>query len=181
MHYNYNTFRYYAPDLGRFTQLDPIGLVGGINLYAYAPNPLTWVDPWGWSCTPEVIRGANEQPLSAKITIRKVDIGTGTTTNQSSRAWARLMGNSDDDAGHILGNILGGQGGKKNVFPQLASINRGDYRIFEKDIRAYIQKTGKSVDLEWQFIYGNGGTRPTQIIYDVFDDGKKVLSEIFEN
>ncbi|WP_270835092.1 RHS repeat-associated core domain-containing protein [Proteus mirabilis] len=26
MHYNYNTFRYYVPDLGRFTQQDPIGL-----------------------------------------------------------------------------------------------------------------------------------------------------------
>ncbi|MEY2344388.1 RHS repeat-associated core domain-containing protein [Proteus mirabilis] len=48
---HYNTFRYYAPDLGRFTQQDPIDRVGrGINLYAYAPNPLTWVDPWGWSC-----------------------------------------------------------------------------------------------------------------------------------
>ncbi|MCU9588894.1 RHS repeat-associated core domain-containing protein [Proteus mirabilis] len=46
---HYNTFRYYAPDLGRFTQQDPIGLAGGINLYAYAPNPLTWVDPWGWA------------------------------------------------------------------------------------------------------------------------------------
>ncbi|MCL8583155.1 hypothetical protein NAB33_02140 [Proteus mirabilis] len=50
LHYNYNTFRYYAPDLGRFTQQDPIGLAGGINLYAYAPNPLTWVDPWGLAC-----------------------------------------------------------------------------------------------------------------------------------
>ncbi|WP_277268219.1 RHS repeat-associated core domain-containing protein [Proteus mirabilis] len=46
---HYNTFRYYAPDLGRFTQQDPIGLAGGINLYAYAPNPLIWVDPWGLS------------------------------------------------------------------------------------------------------------------------------------
>ncbi|MBG2895116.1 type IV secretion protein Rhs [Proteus sp. G4380] len=47
---HYNTFRYYAPDLGRFTQQDPIGLAGGINLYAYAPDPLTWVDPLGLSC-----------------------------------------------------------------------------------------------------------------------------------
>ncbi|MDE8752830.1 RHS domain-containing protein, partial [Providencia thailandensis] len=47
---HYNTFRYYAPDLGRFTQQDPIGLAGGLNLYQYAPNPLTWVDPWGWAC-----------------------------------------------------------------------------------------------------------------------------------
>ncbi|WP_232335951.1 MULTISPECIES: RHS repeat-associated core domain-containing protein [Snodgrassella] len=35
-----NTFRYYDPDTGRFTQPDPIGLAGGFNLYQYAPNPL---------------------------------------------------------------------------------------------------------------------------------------------
>jgi RHS repeat-associated protein len=44
---HYNTFRYYDPDIGRFTQPDPIGLLGGFNLYQYAPNGLTWVDPWG--------------------------------------------------------------------------------------------------------------------------------------
>ncbi|WP_143557500.1 RHS repeat domain-containing protein, partial [Snodgrassella alvi] len=46
---HYNTFRYYDPDIGRFTQPDPIGLLGGFNLYQYAPNGLTWVDPWGLS------------------------------------------------------------------------------------------------------------------------------------
>ena len=46
---HYNTFRYYDPDLGRFISQDPIGLVGGINLYQYAPNPVEWVDPWGLS------------------------------------------------------------------------------------------------------------------------------------
>jgi RHS repeat-associated protein len=44
----YNTFRYYDPDIGRFTTEDPIGLAGGVNLYQYAPNPLNWIDPWGW-------------------------------------------------------------------------------------------------------------------------------------
>ncbi len=44
---HYNTFRYYDPDIGRFTQPDPIGLLGGFNLYQYAPNGLIWIDPWG--------------------------------------------------------------------------------------------------------------------------------------
>ena len=48
---HYNTFRYYDPDIGRFTQPDPIGLAGGYNLYQYAPNGLTWIDPWGLACT----------------------------------------------------------------------------------------------------------------------------------
>ncbi|MEG3127629.1 RHS repeat-associated core domain-containing protein, partial [Pantoea cypripedii] len=43
----YNLFRYYDPDSGRFTQQDPIGLAGGLNLYAYAPNAFTWIDPLG--------------------------------------------------------------------------------------------------------------------------------------
>uniref|UniRef100_UPI001443D145 RHS repeat-associated core domain-containing protein n=1 Tax=Erwinia amylovora TaxID=552 RepID=UPI001443D145 len=41
--------RYYDPAGGRFTQTDPIGLAGGVNLYAYAPDPLSWVDPLGLS------------------------------------------------------------------------------------------------------------------------------------
>ncbi|WP_196494384.1 RHS repeat-associated core domain-containing protein, partial [Burkholderia cepacia] len=48
---HYNTFRYYDPDIGRFVNPDPIGLAGGNNLYQYAPNPVSWIDPWGWSCS----------------------------------------------------------------------------------------------------------------------------------
>ncbi|CAI1683519.1 Cell wall-associated polypeptide CWBP200 [Serratia ficaria] len=44
---HYNLFRYYEPEVGRFTTQDPIGLRGGLNLYQYAPNPLGWVDPLG--------------------------------------------------------------------------------------------------------------------------------------
>nr|WP_241017872.1 RHS repeat-associated core domain-containing protein [Burkholderia sp. Ac-20349] len=44
---HYNTFRFYDPDIDRFINPDPISLHGGINLYQHAPNPISWVDPWG--------------------------------------------------------------------------------------------------------------------------------------
>lgn len=90
------------------------------------------------------------------------------------------MGNAVDDVGHILAKALGGPGGVDNVFPQLKGKNRGDYRLFEKNVRQYIQDYG-TVDIEWQFRYGNGGTRPTEIVYDVYQNGIKVLEGIFGN
>lgn len=41
---HFNRRRYYSPTLGRYVASDPIGVAGGINLYAYAPNPLVQVD-----------------------------------------------------------------------------------------------------------------------------------------
>ena len=35
---HYNFFRYYEPDADLFVNQDPIGLLGGENLYAFAPN-----------------------------------------------------------------------------------------------------------------------------------------------
>lgn len=33
--------------MGRFISKDPIGLLGGLNTFAYAPNPIYWIDPFG--------------------------------------------------------------------------------------------------------------------------------------
>ena len=46
LHYNWH--RFYDPSTGRYINADPIGLAGGINLYAYVENdPVNAVDPWG--------------------------------------------------------------------------------------------------------------------------------------
>ncbi len=46
LHYNY--FRDYAPSTGRYIESDLIGLLGGMNLYAYVnSNPILGVDPMG--------------------------------------------------------------------------------------------------------------------------------------
>ena len=44
---HYNFFRYYEPDAGRFVNQDPIRLMGGENLYRFAPNTGSWIDPSG--------------------------------------------------------------------------------------------------------------------------------------
>ena len=43
--------RYYDPESGRFTQEDPIGLAGGLNVYGFASgDPVDFSDPFGLSC-----------------------------------------------------------------------------------------------------------------------------------
>ncbi len=178
---HYNTFRYYDPEIGRFITQDPIGLLGGNNLYAYAPNTNGWIDPLGWCVSTAVTRGAAGQPIRATARITLADLRTGTATNKTSRAWARMLGSSNDDAGHILGKLLGGSGGKDGVFPQLPGINRGLFRDFERDVANFVEKTKGAVDVDIKFIYGKSLTRPEEIVYEVSQNGKRVLFDIFEN
>ncbi len=52
----YRRNRAYDPATGRFTQEDPIGFGGGINLYAYAGgDPINFNDPYGLKTTQDVV------------------------------------------------------------------------------------------------------------------------------
>ncbi|EBJ0820452.1 hypothetical protein DON49_08310 [Salmonella enterica] len=74
---HYNLFRYYAPECGRFVSQDPIGLNGGINLYQYAPNPLSWIDPWG-------LIG---KPLNSPLTDKWLDKGGSIWQEIDGQTW----------------------------------------------------------------------------------------------
>ena len=55
---HYNRHRYYDPVAGQFVGQDPIGLAGGDNLYQYAPNAISWMDPWGLAYSPVDFTGS---------------------------------------------------------------------------------------------------------------------------
>ncbi|NML34251.1 RHS repeat-associated core domain-containing protein [Paraburkholderia sp. G-4-1-8] len=85
LHYNWHL--YYDPQSGRFISKDPIGLAGGINVYAYAPNPISWIDPFGL-CPKfgslEKLQGHFEKhgaEFGAKSADEYLDIGHGVIKN----------------------------------------------------------------------------------------------------
>ena len=67
---HYNLFRYYAPECGRFISQDPIGLRGGLNLYVYAPNPLSWIDPLGLTACSKNAKSLREGPQGTVVTVK---------------------------------------------------------------------------------------------------------------
>jgi len=88
----YRRNRYYDPMAGRFTQPDPIGLAGGINLYGFAGgDPANFSDPFGLQhcdpppqagevCEPEDPRAIEEEgpsPGSSEWYAARIATGEG--------------------------------------------------------------------------------------------------------
>lgn len=67
-------------DAGRFVNQDPIGLIGGANLYEFAPNTNKWLDVLGLNKnlpTPYPMRalppGSNQKPYTIYRVLKPID------------------------------------------------------------------------------------------------------------
>ena len=77
---DYNRYRYYDPSGGRFASRDPIGLNGGLNYHAYAPNPTGWTDSLGLT------------PASFAANVARIKAGQSVTVCSYKEAQALLFG-----------------------------------------------------------------------------------------
>jgi len=80
----YRRARYYDPQTGRFTQEDPIGLAGGMNLYGFAGgDPVNFSDPFGLCPKGEVCRRFIFGHLSSTSVSEGNNVGAGTVIGLS--------------------------------------------------------------------------------------------------
>lgn len=69
---HYNRYRYYDPEAGRFISQDPVGLLGGMNVWTYADNTTGWIDPFGLTdeCPPTTPRGRGRNRVPDRVSGR---------------------------------------------------------------------------------------------------------------
>ena len=103
--YQYKRNRYYDPTSGRFTQEDPIGLAGGLNLYGFAGgDPVNFSDPFGlcpWCLTGAI--GAIVGAGSAAVTTVAMNAAMGRPLSEGAGT-AALVGGI---AGGLTGATMG--------------------------------------------------------------------------
>lgn len=159
---HHNIFRFYDPNIGRFTQPDPIGIMSSTNLYSYTPNSITWNDPLGldWNY---ILADSNgpyyHGRASDKATLQDVArrhsktkgidgyrFQPGDTIHQVTPAGtSRDIVRGIEDIGSRESGILGRGTGRVrgNIDPGVSekNINRLDYLVEGK---AYLESKGVS-------------------------------------
>ncbi len=112
---HYNRCRYYEPDSGRFINQDPIGLLGGTNLFQYAPNPVGWVDPWGLARIPVDVKNSVNKENAAFFGKNRCEAcGVDTVPGQKSQKGVTPSQN-EAQYDHIDPDSKGGGNDEGNV------------------------------------------------------------------
>ena len=112
---HYNRYRYYDPRVGRFVSKDPISYAGGLNLYAYAPNPTGWVDALGLARIPKSVKtkvAMENQEVFGVETCEKC-LTAVVPGKKSQRGITHPLNERQFD--HIHPDSLGGDNNEKNT------------------------------------------------------------------
>lgn len=87
---------------------------------------------------------------------------TTTDRNTYQQCVTGKCGDIGDDGGHLIASSLGGAGDRINIVPQASTLNRGDWKAMENELRNAL-KDGKSVSVKINVGYPAGsGVRPNE-------------------
>ncbi|ONN56831.1 hypothetical protein AC058_01110 [Acinetobacter genomosp. 33YU] len=133
---HYNRYRYYSPYVGRFVSKDPIGLLGGNNVYAYVASSTAWIDPLGLATECEKRQLIyNAKLMEIKNYIAEHDYTKRSNVNLKisggvsgaigyTKATGILVGNSD--------HVIKGQSILSGLKRTMKSVDKA-YSLCEKD------------------------------------------------
>ncbi|HCH8093231.1 hypothetical protein G3N34_18135 [Acinetobacter baumannii] len=163
---HYNRYRYYSPYVRRFISKDPIGLLGGDNVYAYAPNPVSWIDPLGLSTTNQIRRDSTkgDKEFSTNRAARREAMRQACIpTSQSYTSSLKFMGNDSSGKPMYIENIkINGSGKQYNdklqLHPQGHVFKDKNPVEYEKP-HYHVVKNG--VKQDGHLTYDNGNARST--------------------
>jgi RHS repeat-associated protein len=137
--FTYLRNRWYDPATGRFLTQDPIGLAGGVNLYAYAGNdPVAYSDPFGLcpKC-PDEVASVRVGPIAglrykAKLGVVKGEVFVGASASGGVKQEISAGGATDNSltGGAKLGVDLEitawGEGPQLHLGPRAGADANGD-------------------------------------------------------
>ncbi|UOG74198.1 DUF6531 domain-containing protein [Hymenobacter tibetensis] len=142
----YNRFRYYDPESGNYISQDPIRIFGGASLYAYVPDPTSWLDEWGLACT-------RQKP--------RLDNGN------TKEGWQHI------DERHITGNSPKGPGDLFAPGTSRQQIQKGANKVVAKGKR--VSDPNKQIQTFEKKIVINGRKDLVRVVTDSHD-GNRIIS-----
>ncbi|NDJ57433.1 type IV secretion protein Rhs [Enterobacteriaceae bacterium 4M9] len=174
---HYNRYRYYEPESGRYISQDPIGLMGGINVYQYVPNTLSWFDLLGLKCG--TIEYRHKQKPNKVTNIREL--------RRQIRGQVRAFNKILKEEGmsglkkriNDYNSVLEKEG--RDYVRGLGTAGEGKVWLHEPDMRtgglpSDVSRTGLS--RENSIIGGNAPSIARQIL-DMPDDVTRITSKLF--
>lgn len=90
----------------------------------------------------------------------------------SSQATPKGLIKGEDDRGHLIADVFGGNSNKTNIVAQKSSINRVDYKRHENLINKTIKNGGTVENFHVIIEYENGDDRPKSFIISYVINGE---------
>ena len=154
----YRWNRYYDPVTGRFTQEDPIGLAGGLNLYGFAgSDPVNFADPFGLcpfpvsSCVEAAERLQGQLIGAAVSALGAIGEVTGVSGLMRAFSGKDAAGNTVGtgarlfEGGIVVAGILGGAAG--DLARAAAVADRGGFTLAGRALAKHGSRAGSAFEL----------------------------------